>query len=355
MDDDRPVVLPHLSGDPLTQERTAVVEAGTGTGKTFGYLIPVVRSGKKAVVSTGTKNLQEQIYHKDIPLLRQAMGLPIDAMIMKGRKNYLCLHKYHQFFIQPSMLRPGMLEAKRRMDEWLRRTEFADRSELSWLADGRGLTLASGIVDTDVPGWRGLYTLDLETGEYAPIEGSGGLPWWTPLSRDRRTAYYSPWLEDPNLFRIRDLATGTDRDLVRLDTIWEDVRVMGRAYLSPDDRWMAASVTHRDPPPSRSLVVISTESGEVRELFRHEPFSGTPRTCGTFLWTPDGSAVLFGRPTPDADDCTLYRVPIEGGEPVPVLRLPEHRRSSLSPDGTRLAYQAGEFRGEIWVMEYGGM
>ena len=100
-----------LLDEALQKEIPAIVEAGTGTGKTFGYLVPLILSGKKAVVSTGTKNLQEQIYHKDIPLLKNATSLNIDAMIMKGRKNYLCLYRYHQFFSQPSFLKTGMGKA----------------------------------------------------------------------------------------------------------------------------------------------------------------------------------------------------------------------------------------------------
>ncbi|MEA2038974.1 MAG: ATP-dependent DNA helicase [Thermodesulfobacteriota bacterium] len=119
----------------LVKKVPAIVEAGTGTGKTFGYLVPVVLSGKKAVISTGTKNLQEQIYFKDLPILRRATDLKIDAMIMKGRKNYLCLHKYNQYFSQPSMLNPGMADKGQRLREWMKKTEFADRAELRWMAD----------------------------------------------------------------------------------------------------------------------------------------------------------------------------------------------------------------------------
>ena len=119
----------------LVKKVPAIVEAGTGTGKTFGYLVPVVLSGKKAVISTGTKNLQEQIYFKDLPILRRATDIKIDAMIMKGRKNYLCLHKFNQYFSQPSMLNPGMADKGQRLREWMKKTEFADRAELRWMAD----------------------------------------------------------------------------------------------------------------------------------------------------------------------------------------------------------------------------
>ena len=119
----------------LKEKTPAIVEAGTGTGKTFGYLIPVILSGKKAVISTGTKNLQEQIYHRDIPLLQKVTSLNMDAMIMKGRKNYLCLYRYFQFFSQPSLLKTGMEKTREKMERWIKKTQFADRSEISWLAD----------------------------------------------------------------------------------------------------------------------------------------------------------------------------------------------------------------------------
>ncbi len=119
----------------LHERLSVIVEAGTGTGKTFGYLVPVLLSGKKAVISTGTKNLQEQIYKKDIPLLKKATGLDIDAMIMKGRKNYLCLHKYHQHFQQQSLPDTAHAKTQQRIEAWLQTTLFGDRGELGWLAD----------------------------------------------------------------------------------------------------------------------------------------------------------------------------------------------------------------------------
>ena len=121
--------------ESIQKKIPALVEAGTGTGKTFGYLVPVVLSGKKTVISTGTKNLQEQIYFKDIPLLRNAARMKIDAVIMKGRKNYLCLHRYRQFFAQPSLLNSALNEMGKRIEKWIQTTLFADRSEVEWLKD----------------------------------------------------------------------------------------------------------------------------------------------------------------------------------------------------------------------------
>ena len=70
-----------------------VVEAGTGTGKTFAYLLPALMSGRKTIISTGTKALQDQLYHRDLPLISKAVGRPVTTALLKGRANYLCLQR----------------------------------------------------------------------------------------------------------------------------------------------------------------------------------------------------------------------------------------------------------------------
>jgi ATP-dependent DNA helicase DinG len=105
---------------------TLLVEAGTGTGKTLAYLIPAILSGKRVLVSTGTKNLQEQIYFKDLPALARALGIPFTATLMKGRANYLCKHRFAQY---------GMSEAPDAfllpmLQEWANETHTGDRAEL---------------------------------------------------------------------------------------------------------------------------------------------------------------------------------------------------------------------------------
>src|SRR5215813_12411888 len=80
--------------DCIEQGGTLIAEAGTGTGKTLAYLVPAILSRHRVLVSTGTKNLQEQIYFKDLPVLRQTLGVKFTATYMKGRGNYLCLHRF---------------------------------------------------------------------------------------------------------------------------------------------------------------------------------------------------------------------------------------------------------------------
>jgi ATP-dependent DNA helicase DinG len=79
--------------DTIKSGETLICEAGTGTGKTFAYLLPVMLSGKKAIISTGTKNLQDQLYHRDLPKIRELLSTPVKAALLKGRSNYLCLNR----------------------------------------------------------------------------------------------------------------------------------------------------------------------------------------------------------------------------------------------------------------------
>ena len=78
--------------DAITSDGACLVEAGTGTGKTFAYLVPAMLSGGKVVLSTGTKTLQDQLFERDIPTVREALGAPIRVALLKGRSNYVCLH-----------------------------------------------------------------------------------------------------------------------------------------------------------------------------------------------------------------------------------------------------------------------
>ena len=117
--------------DTLANGGVLLAEAGTGTGKTLAYLVPAILSRQRVLVSTGTKNLQEQIYFKDIPVLREALGVPFKAAYMKGRNNYLCLHRLDQ-------LRAGGTrdhDFLSMMDEWVRTTEIGDRAELQDLPE----------------------------------------------------------------------------------------------------------------------------------------------------------------------------------------------------------------------------
>jgi len=112
--------------ETLTHGGVLLAEAGTGTGKTLAYLVPAILSRQRVLVSTGTKNLQEQIYFKDLPVLREALGVPFKAAYMKGRANYLCLHRLDQLRASPAV--PHDFVSM--VDEWRRVTDTGDRAEL---------------------------------------------------------------------------------------------------------------------------------------------------------------------------------------------------------------------------------
>ena len=103
-----------------------VVEAGTGTGKTFAYLIPALLSGRKTIISTGTKALQDQLYHRDLPLVGKAIGRPVTTALLKGRANYLCLHRLDQVTEPATTLLDDLQEVR----EWRYRTASGDKAEL---------------------------------------------------------------------------------------------------------------------------------------------------------------------------------------------------------------------------------
>ena len=103
-----------------------VVEAGTGTGKTFAYLLPALLSGRKTIISTGTKALQDQLYHRDLPLVSKAIGRPVTTALLKGRANYLCLHRLDQVTEPAAAIADDLNE----VSEWRYRTVSGDRSEL---------------------------------------------------------------------------------------------------------------------------------------------------------------------------------------------------------------------------------
>ncbi|MGR0479955.1 MAG: ATP-dependent DNA helicase [Candidatus Electronema sp. V4] len=115
-----------------------LVEAETGLGKTLAYLIPAVLSGRKTLISTNTRNLQDQILSREIPFIREHIAPELKAMCVKGRQNYLCLHRWHQ------LIAGGQLElfaaedsggvSTAKLRAWLKKTTFADRAELPGLS-----------------------------------------------------------------------------------------------------------------------------------------------------------------------------------------------------------------------------
>jgi ATP-dependent DNA helicase DinG len=119
----------------LADKKHLIVEAGTGTGKTLAYLVPALLSGKRIVVSTGTKNLQEQLFFKDVPFLQQHFARPLKVCYMKGRSNYACRQKIYDAEKEPILSGLEELSDFQTIREWEKTTEFGDRAEIATLPE----------------------------------------------------------------------------------------------------------------------------------------------------------------------------------------------------------------------------
>jgi ATP-dependent DNA helicase DinG len=119
----------------LADKRHLIVEAGTGTGKTLAYLVPALLSGKKIVVSTGTKNLQEQLFFKDVPFLQQHFSRPLKVSYMKGRNNYACRQKIYDAAKEPVLAGLEEVADFQIIEAWEKTTEIGDRAEIRTLPE----------------------------------------------------------------------------------------------------------------------------------------------------------------------------------------------------------------------------
>ena len=136
-----------------------LAEAGTGTGKTYAYLVPALRSGLKTIISTGTRALQDQLYHRDLPRVREALGTSLRSALLKGRANYLCLYRMHQAKGDAQFTSPAQASQFQRIVAWSGRTRAGDMAELEGLADDSPLLpLVTSTVDnclgSDCPFWE---------------------------------------------------------------------------------------------------------------------------------------------------------------------------------------------------------
>jgi ATP-dependent DNA helicase DinG len=122
----------------LENRAPLVVEAGTGTGKTFAYLVPALLSGKRVIISTGTRTLQDQLFNKDLPLVAGAIGVPARVALLKGRSNYLCGYRLRQVGGQRSLagVRDRMLA---RIERWAGITKTGDLAEVPDFGDAHPL------------------------------------------------------------------------------------------------------------------------------------------------------------------------------------------------------------------------
>jgi ATP-dependent DNA helicase DinG len=133
------LAMARLAEEAFEKHQHVIVEAGTGTGKTLAYLIPAIRSGRRVVVSTATKSLQEQLFQKDVPFLQKHFAPNLKAALMKGRANFLCRQKVHQMDGQAVLKGLDEIDWFTQIRDWEKLTVTGDRSELTFLPDDADL------------------------------------------------------------------------------------------------------------------------------------------------------------------------------------------------------------------------
>jgi len=119
----------------IDDNENLIAEAGTGTGKTFAYLVPAIQSGKKVIISTGTKNLQDQLFNKDLPVIRKAMKTPFLAALLKGRANYLCTYRLTNSMTSSLGFSKEDAASLAKISSWAKRTKTGDVSEMFDVAE----------------------------------------------------------------------------------------------------------------------------------------------------------------------------------------------------------------------------
>ncbi len=210
-----------------------VCEAGTGTGKTLAYLCPILMSGRKAIVSTGTKNLQEQLYRRDLPLVRDALGLVVSTALLKGRANYLCQQRLSASEQQPS-LDPVDQAQVAAVRAWEGRTRTGDTSECTEIPEkspvwARVTSTVDNCLGTDCPHYSECYVL-----------------------KARRAAIEADVLVVNHHLFFADLA----------------LREEGFGELLPGSHAVVFDEAHQIPDIATRFFGVSVSSGQLRELAR---------------------------------------------------------------------------------------
>jgi ATP-dependent DNA helicase DinG len=235
-----------------------LAEAGTGTGKTLAYLVPAILSRQRVLISTGTKNLQEQIYFKDIPALRDALAIPFTATCMKGRANYLCLHRLDHV---GGGNRLGTAPAAR-----------ADGDMSSGAAQAAGGETPRALVDVFLPIVRAWAT-HTETGDRAELEElPEDLPFWNDVSATADTCLGSECARYDDCFvtRMRQRASASDIVIVNHHLLCADAAVRQSAYgeVIPACSHVILDEAHQLEDVATQYFGFSISSHRVEELAR---------------------------------------------------------------------------------------
>ncbi len=207
-----------------------VVEAGTGTGKTFAYLVPALLGGQKTIISTGTKALQDQLYHRDLPLVGKAVGRPVSTALLKGRANYLCLYRLDE--IAGDQVPAGAYADLAAVRAWRHRTVTGDRSELADIPE-------------DSPVW----------------------PWVTSTA-DNCLGRECPFFEDCHVVRARRAAQDADLVVVNHHLLLADLAMKEEGFVEflPEAEAVILDEAHQVPDLAAQFFGVSLGSRDLERL-----------------------------------------------------------------------------------------
>jgi ATP-dependent DNA helicase DinG len=225
--------MAHAVTNALQTGDDLVVEAGTGTGKTMAYLIPALLSGQRIVISTGTKTLQDQLYHRDLPTVSRALGRPVKVRQLKGRANYLCKHRMELALGDGANSESGLLSGQiQKLDQWSRRTRAGDIGEVKNIPE-------------DSPVWR------LVTSTIDNCLGSD-----------------CPLYEECHLLNARQAALSADIVVVNHHLLMADLvlKEEGFGELLPGCEAVIVDEAHKFPDVAQAFFNQSFSSGRLTEL-----------------------------------------------------------------------------------------
>ncbi|WP_345740557.1 ATP-dependent DNA helicase [Hydrogenophaga aromaticivorans] len=298
--------------EALETQSWLAVEAGTGVGKTFAYLAPLLLSGRRALLSTATQSLQEQLYARDIPALSRALGLPVRVALLKGRSSYVCLQRLEQARSGPvagSLRDPALAAGLEHVHRWATASVQGDLAEL--------------------PG------LD----ERSPLRP------WISSTRENCLGGACPRLASCHVNRARRVAQQADWVVINHHLYFSDqaVQASGEPLLLPQVEVVVFDEAHRLNEIGVQFMGVTLDSGRLRELAREVAGQGQVWARGQRPWAhlaleleqavrglagvPRTGAVAVGRcrwsgPTPDGLDPRLWTQALMGL--AQALRAMEH-------------------------------
>ena len=208
-----------------------VVEAGTGTGKTLAYLVPALLSGSRIIISTGTKTLQDQLFHRDLPAIGAALGRPFEVRLLKGRANYLCLYRLEALRDDPDAGRDAA-RALPQLERWSQQTQTGDRAEM-----------------TAIP-------------EESPL--------WPRVTStvDNCLGSRCAWFEDCHVVAARQAARDADIVVVNHHLLMADLTMKEEGFgeLLPGADAVIVDEAHQFPKVAQGFFNVSVSSGQMTEL-----------------------------------------------------------------------------------------